>query len=276
MPEGPEIWRTATRLSEVLAERSVKEVYFAFDHLKKYEERLQNRYVEGIEARGKAILTRFEDGLNIYSHNQLYGKWKIVKRGEIPDTNRSLRLSLTNGEHSALLYSASEIEVLRDDKLADHDYLKKLGPDVLHPDTDRQRVLSRYQDDAFQNRKVATLLLDQSFLSGLGNYLRAEVMFVSGVHPDLKLRDCTDQQKRQMAEASVELARRSYETKGVTTDPQIVQALKREGKSRSDYRHFVYNREGEHCYRCGTKIEVNKTGGRKLYFCPQCQSKDQT
>ncbi|MDR8391590.1 endonuclease VIII [Aliifodinibius sp. S!AR15-10] len=273
MPEGPEIWREADRLSEVLAGRKVSEIYFAFDELKEYEEILNNREVKTVEPRGKAILTRFDGGLNIYSHNQLYGKWKFAENGERPDTNRSLRLALTNGEHSALLYSASEIEVLTDEQLPEHDYLKKLGPDVLHPDTDYEIVLDRYQDEDFQNRKVATLLLDQSFLSGLGNYLRAEVMFTAGVHPDLKLRQCTIEQKENMAEASIGLARRSFETGGITTDPKTVEALKREGKSRSQYRHFVYGREGDFCYKCGTEIQVDKTGGRKLYYCPECQSK---
>ncbi|MDX1638144.1 MAG: endonuclease VIII, partial [Balneolaceae bacterium] len=233
MPEGPEIWRSASKLSDILSNRPLEDVHFAFEELKPYEEKLTGKKVETVEARGKAILTRFENKLNIYSHNQLYGKWMIAKRGERPDTNRSLRLELSNGEHSALLYSASEIEVLTDNELGDHDYLKKLGPDVLHPDTDRATVVDRYRDDDFQNRKVATLLLDQSFLGGLGNYLRAEVMFLAGVHPDLKLRNCSEKQKEAMADASITLARRSFHTGGITTDEQTVNALKREGSKRS-------------------------------------------
>lgn len=273
MPEGPEIWRVADQLSDVLVDREVQDVIFAFDRLKPFEDELQNNHVKRVEPRGKAILTRFSNGLTIYSHNQLYGKWEIAPSGERPDTNRSLRLAITNGEHSALLYSASEIEVLADDELEAHDYLKKLGPDVLHPDTDYEDILGRYEDDTFKNRKVATLLLDQSFISGLGNYLRAEIMFVAGVHPDLKLRECTDEQKDAMAEASLELAHRSYKTRGITTDPKTVEALKREDSPRSNYRHYVYGREGDYCHKCGAEIKVDKTGGRKLYFCPQCQAK---
>lgn len=273
MPEGPEIWREADRLTEALAGREIVDIKFAFDQLKKYEQILVNETVNRVEPRGKAILTRFKNDLNIYSHNQLYGKWEVTESGEQPDTNRTLRLSLSNKDYSALLYSASEIEVLRDEELEEHDYLKKLGPDVLHPNTDHETVLNRYQDETFQNRKVATLLLDQSFISGLGNYLRAEIMFVAGVYPDLKLRECSAEQKEKMAEASIELARRSYETSGITTDLQTVEALKREESDRSNYRHYVYSREGQYCHKCGAEIEVDKTGGRKLYFCPQCQSK---
>ena len=163
--------------------------------------------------------------------------------------------------------------MLDEERLEQHDYLEKLGPDLLHPDTSYKKVLDRYRDDTFQNRKVATLLLDQSFLSGVGNYLRAEIMFVAGVHPDLKLRECSDEQKEKMAEASMELARRSYETGGITTDPQTVEYLKREDSPRKNYRHYVYKREERYCHKCGTEIQVDKTGGRKLYYCPECQAK---
>ncbi|MDZ7693450.1 MAG: endonuclease VIII [Balneolaceae bacterium] len=228
MPEGPEIWRVADRLSDALVDKRADEIFFAFERLKRYESELAGLEVVNIEPRGKAILTRFANELNIYSHNQLYGKWKIVENGKVPDTNRQLRLSISNKQYSAILYSASEIEVLTDKELEDHDYLKKLGPDLLHPDTDIDTVKNRYFDDNFKNRKVATLLLDQGFVSGVGNYLRAEIMFVAGVHPDLKLRECSDKQKEKMAEASLKLARRSYETGGVTTDTKTVEALKRE------------------------------------------------
>lgn len=273
MPEGPEIWRVADRLSDALVDKKVDEIFFAFERLKRYESELAGLEVANIEPRGKAILTRFANDLNIYSHNQLYGIWKIVENGKVPDTNRQLRLSISNKQYSAILYSASEIEVLTDEELEDHDYLKKLGPDLLHPDTDSEMVKNRYFDDNFRNRKVATLLLDQGFLSGVGNYLRAEIMFVAGVHPDLKLRECSDEQKEKMAEASIILARRSYETGGVTTDPKTVEALKRENSPRSNYRHYVYGREGSYCHKCGKEIKVSKTGGRKLYYCPSCQAK---
>jgi len=105
----------------------------------------------------------------------------------------------------------------------------------------------------------------------VGNYLRCEIMFYAGIPPSSKLRECSSQQKKMLAEATRKLARRSYETGGITNNPEIVEALKREQADRSEYRHFVYNRTGNYCHKCGTKIEEQKTGGRKLYFCPSCQ-----
>lgn len=274
MPEGPEIWRAADRLQEALAGKEMDDIYFAFDELKPYEEKLSGLKVEGIEPRGKAILTSFENGLTMYSHNQLYGKWMIRDRGEVPDNNRTLRVAFHNHEKSAFLYSASEIAILNDDEVANHDYIKKLGPDVIHPETTPEDILAQYNDERFVNRKLTTLLLDQGFISGIGNYLRSEILFYAGVHPSLKLRECSTELVKELAAATFHLPRRSYKTGGITNEPEIVKALKREGAGRKEYRHFVYKRTGKRCYKCGTEIEQLKTGGRKVYFCPQCQSEE--
>lgn len=271
MPEGPEIWRTADKLNHALADKEINRCFFYHDELKPYEEKLVGQRVVHVEPKAKALITYFDNDLCMYSHNQLYGKWFTVTSGAQPNTGRSLRVALHNDSHSALLYSASEIELLAQEKLTEHPYLKKLGPDVVHPDTTVEMIHSQYQDEVFQNRKLATLLLDQSFLSGVGNYLRSEILFYAGVNPSLKLRECSAEQKEKLAEASRLLSRRSYETSGITNDPEIVKALKREKASRKEYRHFVYNRTENFCHKCGTRIEEDKTGGRKVYFCPSCQ-----
>jgi endonuclease-8 len=267
MPEGPEIWRAADTISKAIAGNNIEEVFFEFDELKSFKKIIEGRQVESVIPRGKAIITSFEGDLNMYSHNQLYGKWVIVDRGNLPDNNRSLRVALHTKEKSALLYSASEIEMLKNDEIEDHSYIKKLGPDVVHPDTTYNDILERYRNPKFENRKLATLLLDQSFLSGVGNYLRSEILFCAKVDPDFKLKDCSEQQIQDLAKYSVELSRRSYQTGGITAEPELVQALKDEGATRKQYRHYVYGRTGNLCYKCGREIKEVKTGGRKIYYC---------
>ena len=272
MPEGPEIWRAADTLNEALKGEKLTEVYFAFEELKHYEKRLTGQSVDGVEPKGKALLTRFDNGLVLYSHNQLYGKWMISDNGTQPDTNRKLRVALHNNEHSAYLYSASDIIMLSKEEVPDHSYIKNLGPDVLHPNTTPKDVLSRFTGAAFKNRKLTTLLLDQGFLSGIGNYLRSEILFVAGVHPSLKPKDCSDEQVERLADAALTLSRRSYKTHGITNDEITVQALKRENAPRSEYRFYVYKRTGNRCHKCGEQIEEITTGGRKVYYCPACQA----
>lgn len=271
MPEGPEIWRTADKLNQALADKEIMECFFYHEELKPYEDVLKGQKVKKIEPKAKALITYFDNGLCMYSHNQLYGKWFTVSTGVVPNTGRSLRVALRNEEQSALLYSASEIEILDQQQVSEHPYLKKLGPDVVHPETTTDEILAQYEDDIFQNRKLTTLLLDQAFLSGVGNYLRSEIMFYAQVDPHKKLREYNKQEKKNLAEASRQLSLRSYETKGITNDPGIVEALKRENASRKEFRHFVYGRTGNFCHKCGARIEEDKTGGRKIYYCPSCQ-----
>ena len=271
MPEGPEIWRTADNLRNALKDNPITDIYFAFDELKEFEPKLKGKNVTNVEARGKALLTFFEENLVMYSHNQLYGKWMVRKNGQQPETNRSLRVAIHNGSNSAYLYSASDVEMLSEDEVTNHSYIQKLGPDVLHPDTTYEDIIEQYQSDDFQNRKLTTLLLDQGFISGIGNYLRSEIMFYASVQPQQKLKAYSDEEKEALAQATVKLSQRSYETGGITNDPKIVKALKRENAKRKEYRHFVYKRTGNRCHKCGSVIEEDKTGGRKIYFCPNCQ-----
>lgn len=267
MPEGPEIWRAADKISDAIAGKEIESIFFAFDELKKFEESLLGLRINSVTPRGKAIITSFENNLSLYSHNQLYGKWMISESGKEPETNRSLRVAIHTRDKSAFLYSASEIEMLDDREVENHSYIKKLGPDVVHPETTHKEVLDRYTSSTFKNRKLSTLLLDQGFLSGLGNYLRSEILFCSGVDPEFRPKDCSEDQIEALARNSLDLSRRSYKTGGLTTPDSLVKALKEEGASRSQYRHYAYGRAGKPCYKCGKEIRVMETGGRKVYYC---------
>ncbi|HEX6983486.1 MAG TPA: endonuclease VIII [Balneolaceae bacterium] len=271
MPEGPEIWRISDTLDSALSGKEVTSLYFAFDALKKYETELQEQKIKNVEARGKAILTFFEDGRVMYSHNQLYGKWYIRDYKDKPKTGRKLRVAIHNGHKSAYLYSASQVEIIGKDEVSEHPYIQKLGPDVLHPETTFEDIKEQFFAETFQNRKLTSLLLDQGFISGIGNYLRSEIMFYAKVSPYKKLKEYSDSEKERLAEATVKLSRRSYEMGSITNDPTIVEALKREKAPRSEYRFFVYKRTGNRCHKCGTVIEEDKIGGRKIYFCPKEQ-----
>ncbi|MEO1370511.1 MAG: DNA-formamidopyrimidine glycosylase family protein, partial [Acidobacteriota bacterium] len=86
MPEGPEIRLEADRLNKALAGREASTVQFAHEHLLDRGAELEGRRVESVTSRGKAMLTSFEGDLVIYSHNQLYGVWRVVEAGTRPET----------------------------------------------------------------------------------------------------------------------------------------------------------------------------------------------
>jgi endonuclease VIII len=271
MPEGPEIKRAADKIAAAIVPDPVEEIWFAFDHLKCYEPILKTQRVIALEPRGKALLTRFENGLNIYSHNQLYGKWVICKARSYPNTNRQLRLAIHNSRKSALLYSASDIEVIADDMLDHHPFLHRIGPDVLSDWISVDVIKQRFNDSTFHRRRLTTLLLDQHFLAGLGNYLRSEILFVAKVHPSKRPVDCTSVQIDALAEAAIAIPTQSYQTGGITNSLELAAQLKAKGYRRSQYRHWVFSRVGQPCFNCGTPIIKEMSGGRRYYYCPVCQ-----
>jgi endonuclease-8 len=78
MPEGPEIRRAADALEAAIKGEPLTKTWFAFPQLKLFEAQLVGQSVTHIETRGKALLTHFSGGLTMYSHNQLYGVWRVV------------------------------------------------------------------------------------------------------------------------------------------------------------------------------------------------------
>ena len=91
MPEGPEIRRAADRIASVLVGQRVVDVYFGLPGLRKFERKLAGSVVTAVDTRGKAMLTRFDNGLTLYSHNQLYGIWMTARQlpGQRPGPARS-------------------------------------------------------------------------------------------------------------------------------------------------------------------------------------------
>jgi len=271
MPEGPEIRRAADRVARVLVGKPVVELEFGLPALERWRGRLEGRTVTAVDTRGKAMLTRFDNELTLYSHNQLYGRWYTCKRPRLPDTARSLRVALHTPTHSALLYSASDIEVLTPADEARHAFLERLGPDILDPGLDTDTVLERLSEKRFRNRSAASLYLDQAFLAGNGNYLRSEILHIARVHHAERPTDLDARRLRELARQTLAVSRRSYRTRGITVVPDLDRRLKRDGFGYEARRFYVFGRAGRACHACGDTIQQTTAGSRRLYFCPSCQ-----
>ena len=271
MPEGPEIRRAADEIARVLEGQVVERVSFTQAPLRRQGRRFFGQRVLEIETRGKAMLTHFDHGWSIYSHNQLYGIWQVAQRDKLPKTNRSLRLRLSTSSHDALLYSASDISVWRTRDLGVHPFLSRLGPDILDESLDWRIIANLLREPGFANRQLGALYLDQAFIAGLGNYLRSEILFDAGLHPSLTPSMLGRGELGRLARSTLALSRRSYETGGITNPPARVRKLEAADASFGQRRFAVFGREGLACYDCGGAIERMDVGTRRLYLCSRCQ-----
>ncbi len=268
MPEGPETRRVALRLSRALVGKPLVEVLFDVPGIAECPAELQGANVTDITSRGKALLTTFSTGHVMYSHNLLYGRW-TVNRGQPKASRRRRRVLLRTAALSVSLYSATEIQLVPQTEVEQISYLRRLGPDVL--DLGAVALRARLRDKQFKGRQLGALLLDQTFVAGIGNYLRAEALFIARISPAKRPRDLDAREVRALADAIDVMGERAVRTGGVTLDERRLAKAKSDHATRRDARHFVYGRGGRPCHLCDTAIARADIGGRHLYACPTCQ-----
>ena len=271
MPEGPEIRRAADKLAEVLVGHEIVNARFGLPKLKRKAKPLVGHKVVDIETRGKALLTHFDHGQSIYSHNQLYGVWRVVKGHKLPKSNRSLRILLQTDKHSAILYSASDISLWPSEEIEEHPFIAKIGPDIMNRSLTWQEIRERLQEPRFARRDLATLYLDQAFLAGNGNYLRTEIIHDAKLNPRSRPQELSKGELGRLARSTLEIARRSYETGGITLKPRLAGKLKNAGYKRPVRRFYAFGRTDLPCYHCGDSLVRSEANRRRLYHCPSCQ-----
>jgi len=141
------------------------------------------------------------------------------------------------------------------------DVLGALGPEPLEPEFTAVRLEEMLRA---KRRLLKPLLLDQTFLAGLGNIYTDEALHRARLHP---LRRSETLRKEEVA-----LLRRGIRAAlrvGIARDGASIDWVYRGGEFQNHFR--VYGRKGEPCLKCGAKIRRIVVGQRSTYFCPRCQ-----
>lgn len=119
--------------------------------------------------------------------------------------------------------------------------------------------------------KLKGLLMDQKFMSGLGNIYSDEVLFASGLRYDRMSNSLSSQEVRRLYRAIQEVVQDAIRYRGTTLDDMAYLDLNGEpGEYAQELK--VYGRAGLPCRRCRTPVESVRISQRRAYFCPQCQS----
>jgi endonuclease VIII len=271
MPEGPEVRRSADKIERAVANSPLRCI-FEYDTLQPVEDLFSNVQLTSIDTYGKAFVLHFSNDHSIYVHLQLYGRWKTGRLQSYKPSRRTLRMRLETDTHYATLYSATDIEVLTPQTVEEHLFIRKLGPNILKNGYTASHISRRLGKTTFARRSLGGLLLDQSVFAGLGNYLRSEILLRAGLLPSRKLGSLSTSEKTLLAKMIHETTHRAYQTAGITLNSEYVAIAKEQGWRRSQYRHFVFDRERSTCWLCTTKIEKIHVSGRRLYLCKTCQS----
>ena len=271
MPEGPETKRMADDISRTVKQKEISSLKFLHPSLKSLNSK-KGILIDDVASVGKSIIIRLNTGQSIITHNQLYGKWTINYLRTRVKHNRQLRIEIVSGKKVARLWSATDIVLLNSKDENKHHYLKNLGPDILSDSTVEETVSERLCSKTYKNRNLGGLLLNQHFIAGLGNYLRSEILFFSGLMPELRPKDLNYDQLRQLSNSIKNVSVRAYKYKGNTIDKNDFQARFGNVDNFRLIRHMVFARKNQPCFNCGDIIEKIVQNSRRLYFCRTCQS----
>jgi endonuclease-8 len=259
MPEGDTIYRAATRLRPVLVGQVVQRAESR--DLQSAVSSLVGTKITAVEARGKHLLFHFDDGRALHSHMGMTGSWHIYRPQESwlkPAARAAVVLECPR--HVVVCFSPKTLELLSSAGLRRHEYLQRLGPDLLGGAIDEAEVLSRFR--VHNATTIGEAILNQTIVSGIGNVYKSEVLFVLHLHPLTRVSQLTDQEILELITKSRELMQHNLEGRPRTTRHAL------DGR-----RFFVYGRSGQPCFLCSTPIQIIRQGdlGRSTYFCPNCQ-----
>ncbi|NSW53150.1 MAG: bifunctional DNA-formamidopyrimidine glycosylase/DNA-(apurinic or apyrimidinic site) lyase [Anaerolineae bacterium] len=136
-----------------------------------------------------------------------------------------------------------------------------LGPEPLSDEMTGARLFDMLQQ---HKRMLKPLLMDQTFLAGMGNIYTDEALYLAGLHPRRQSASLTRDEADHLMEAIRQVLQDGIRANGASID-----WVYRGGGFQNQFR--VYQRTGEACMRCGHTIERTVVGQRGTHFCPLCQ-----
>jgi len=261
MPEGDTLHRTAAGLAPHLVGRPVTAARGRVGGAQ--VSRVVGATIEAVEAAGKNLLIRFDNGLELRTHMRMNGSWHRYRPGERWRRAPSrARLVLEVPGAVAVCFDAPIIELFETRAAAIHPTLARLGPDLLAADWDEASTAEagrRLRDPARAAMTISEALLDQRALAGIGNIWRNETLWHERVDPWTPVRDLDDATLGRLIATAHRLLRASTDL------------------TPGHGRMHAYRRTNRPCPRCGGPIRSalrSMAVSRTTYWCPRCQGRE--
>ncbi len=261
MPEGDTVWLATQRMHRALAGQELTRGELRVPHLAVLD--LAGQTVREVVSRGKHMLFRFTDDHTLRSHFRMDGAWRIQPVGQQwrGGPAFAVRAILSTNTVDCIGYRLQDLAYVptaEESSLVGH-----LGPDLLGPDWDADEALRRL--GKHPDAEIGVALLDQRNLAGIGTLWRTEGLFLAGVRPQRHVDDIGPDALPGLVERirRMMLVNRDHPHQSTT------------GSLRRGETHWVFERGGRPCRRCGTGVERGEQGPvpyrRVSYWCPTCQ-----
>ena len=270
MPELPEVEHVVRALSPVVVGRRILAAELKLKRIAPeisrpaFNRQLRNSLITAVGRRGKYILFQLESGTVLATHLRMTGKFVSLTTDDALPPYAHVIFYLDD-ERRLVFCDMRQFGRMRIFTKAPKE-LQLLAPEPLSEDFTEEYFLETL---ARSRRPLKHLLLDQTRVLGLGNIYAVEALFLAGVNPMKAANKLSKPRARKLYQAIREILQEAIEA-GSTLRIDLADG---NGSYFGTTERFwrVYEREGELCVRCGTKIRRVVQGGRSTYFCPKCQ-----
>jgi formamidopyrimidine-DNA glycosylase len=275
MPELPEVETVARRLQTRLPGATIRgaDVRWARtvaypQPVERFELEVAGSTVERVGRRAKSVVLYLADGRVLTVALRMTGALLIAAPGSAPDPHARVVFDLADGRElrfrDARKFGRIGLYPGRGRRRV-ADVFARHGPEPLAPSFTARRLAERLRR---RTARLKSLLLDQSFVAGVGNIYADEALWRARLHPLRRADTLTDAEIRRLHRAIRAALREGLAGGGASyrdyVDPDGEPGLAAE-------RMRVYRRTGEPCFRCGRPIERIVVGQRATHFCPRCQ-----
>ena len=258
------------KTAEVKSSRNAMRVIRRHGKRKDFTSRLEGRKLTKVERRGKYVLMHLDSGDALVTHFGMSGQFQRGNGRVVIEPHTHVVLTFQQGGDLRFIdpRTFGEMFVTSADELGKVKELQHIAIDPLDHVFTWNAFGAALAERA---AKMKQLLMDQKFISGLGNIYSDEVLFAAGLRYDRLSDTLSSQEVRRLYRAIQETVQDAIKMRGTTLDDEAyVDLFGKPGEYQAELK--VYGREGEPCRRCRTPIQTVKVSQRTSYFCPQCQS----
>ena len=275
MPELPEVEHVVRALRRAVLGRQIVAVEIRLAKLVSptstsiFIRKLRNARIESVGRRGKYILIELDSNRVLAVHLRMTGQFLVLTPDD-PLPPHAHAIFYLDDERRLVFRDQRQFGVMKlvaRSQLSQTKGIKELAPE---PFSDDFNVAYLRETFARSRRTLKTLLLDQTRVLGLGNIYAAEALFRARINPFKIASELSSRRVERLHQAIRDVLR-------AAVSGNSARRINLENPNAFSYGEAfgkvwqVYEREGEPCFKCGTRIRRLTHGGRSTYWCPSCQ-----
>jgi len=265
MPELPEVETIKRDLEKTILGKKITEVCIHHSAVVRepgpaaFKKELSGQKIVNILRKGKMLILELSNGRSLAVHLKMTGQ--LVYPGNAKVSRVSFRLS--DGKYLDFNDNRLFGELRLVDDWQALKFIQNLGPEPFDLSLEQFKKML-----ATKKTKIKNLLLDQTFISGIGNLYAAECLFRSRINPIRPAAGLSEKEKELLFKEIKQVLTEAIRFGGSSVDNYV-----RVSGEKGNYVPYlqVYDRQHQPCLVCKTPIKRIALAGRGTYFCPQCQ-----